>query len=52
MSCSPGSTARSTPGGQIVGRRESGYHIKFTALGTDDELAIARYIDEVGIGWD
>ena len=38
--------------GQIVGRRDSGFHIKFTALGTDDELAIARYIDEVGIGWD
>jgi PilZ domain len=38
--------------GQIVARRESGIHIRFTTLGTDDELAIARYIDEVGIGWE
>lgn len=38
--------------GQIVGRRDSGLHVRFTALGTDDELAIARYIDEVVIGWE
>ncbi len=38
--------------GQIVGRRDSGLHIRFTALGHNDELAIARYIDEVGIGWE
>lgn len=38
--------------GQIVGRRDTGFHIRFTALATDDELAIARYIDEVGIGWE
>ena len=48
----PGEHSEIHARGQIVGRRESGYHIKFTALGTDDELAIARYIDEVGIGWD
>jgi hypothetical protein len=38
--------------GQIVGRREAGLHIRFTALAHKDELAIARYIDEVGIGWE
>ena len=36
----------------LVGRRDAGLHIRFTALGTDDELAIARYIDEVSIGWE
>jgi hypothetical protein len=38
--------------GEVVGRRESGLHVRFTALATSDELAIARYIDEVGIGWE
>ncbi len=38
--------------GEVVGRRDSGLHIRFTALATHDELAIARYIDEVGIGWE
>jgi hypothetical protein len=38
--------------GVVVGRRDSGLHIRFTALATSDELAIARYIDEVGIGWE
>ena len=38
--------------GQIVGRRETGLHIRFSALEHGDELAIARYIDEVGIGWE
>ena len=38
--------------GQIVGRRDSGLHIRFTVLGHEAELAIARYIDEVGIGWE
>ena len=38
--------------GLIVGRREAGLHIRFTALAHEDEMAIARYIDEVGIGWE
>ena len=38
--------------GEIVGHRAAGFHVRFTALGTDDELRIARYIDEVGIGWE
>jgi hypothetical protein len=38
--------------GQIVGRREAGLHVRFTALRHEDEMAIARYIDEVGIGWE
>jgi|SRR5262249_41494974 len=38
--------------GEIVGHRAAGFHVRFTALATDDELRIARYIDEVGIGWE
>jgi hypothetical protein len=48
----PGEHSEIHARGQIVGHRESGIHIRFTALGHDDEMAIARYIDEVGIGWE
>jgi hypothetical protein len=42
---------RSTPG-EIVAPPRRRLHVRFTALRTDDELRIARYIDEVGIGWE
>ena len=48
----PGEHREINARGLIVGRRDSGLHVQFTLLGTDDELAIARYIDEVGIGWE
>jgi hypothetical protein len=48
----PGEHSEIHARGQIVGRRNAGIHIRFTALSHDDEMAIARYIDEVGIGWE
>jgi len=48
----PGEHSEIHARGQIVGRRDAGLHIRFTALSHDDEMAIARYIDEVGIGWE
>lgn len=48
----PGEHTEIRARGEIVGRRDAGLHVRFTALGTDDELAIARYIDEVSIGWE
>jgi PilZ domain len=48
----PGERTEIHARGQIVGRREAGLHIRFTALAHDDEMAIARYIDEVVIGWE
>jgi hypothetical protein len=48
----PGESQEIHARGEIVGRREAGFHIRFISLGTDDELTIARYIDEVGIGWE
>jgi PilZ domain len=48
----PGEPREIQARGEIVGHREAGFHIRFTSLGTDDELTIARYIDEVGIGWE
>jgi hypothetical protein len=48
----PGEREEIRARGEIVGHREAGFHVRFTALGTDDELRIARYIDEVGIGWE
>ncbi len=42
--------------GEIVGTREQqgsvGFHVRFVELSTEGELAIARYIDEVVIGWE
>ncbi len=42
--------------GEIVGSRERqgslGFHVRFIELSTEGELAIARYIDEVVIGWE
>ena len=42
--------------GEIVGSREKqglvGFHVRFVELSTEGELAIARYIDEVVIGWE
>jgi hypothetical protein len=42
--------------GEIIGSRERegsmGFHVRFIELSTDGELAIARYIDEVVIGWE
>jgi hypothetical protein len=42
--------------GEIVGSRERqgslGFHVRFVELSTEGELAIARYIDEVVIGWE
>src|SRR4029453_14596289 len=48
----PGDSREIQARGEIVGHREAGFHIRFIALGTEDELTIARYIDEVGIGWE
>jgi hypothetical protein len=48
----PGEHSEICARGQIVGRRDAGLHIRFTALSQDDEMAIARYIDEVVIGWE
>ncbi len=52
MRGAPRRAHRDSRPGQIVGRRDAGLHIRFTALAHDDELAIARYIDEVVIGWE
>jgi len=42
--------------GEIVGTREQQgsvcFHVRFVELSTEGELAIARYIDEVVIGWE
>jgi uncharacterized protein (TIGR02266 family) len=42
--------------GEIIGTREQqgavGFHVRFVELSTEGELAIARYIDEVVIGWE
>ncbi len=42
--------------GEIIGSRERqgslGFHVRFVELSTEGELAIARYIDEVVIGWE
>ena len=48
----PGESREIQARGEIVGHREAGFHIRFISLGTEDELTIARYIDEVGIGWE
>jgi len=48
----PGERSEIHARGQVVGRRDAGLHIRFTALSHEDEMAIARYIDEVGIGWE
>ena len=48
----PGERVEIHARGEVVGRRDAGIHVRFTALATQDELAIARYIDEVVIGWE
>ncbi len=48
----PGETSEIHARGEIVGRRAAGGPGRFTALAPDDELAIARYLDEVVIGWE
>jgi uncharacterized protein (TIGR02266 family) len=52
----PGHTEEINARGEIVGSREKqgsvGFHVRFVELSTEGELAIARYIDEVVIGWE
>jgi uncharacterized protein (TIGR02266 family) len=52
----PGHDGEIEARGEIVGSRERqgsvGFHVRFVELSTEGELAIARYIDEVVIGWE
>jgi len=52
----PGQEQEIAARGEIIGSRDRdgsvGFHVRFTDLSTDGELAIARYIDEVVIGWE
>jgi uncharacterized protein (TIGR02266 family) len=52
----PGHDGEIAARGEIVGSRERqgavGFHVRFVELSTEGELAIARYIDEVVIGWE
>jgi uncharacterized protein (TIGR02266 family) len=52
----PGHEDEISARGEIIGSRDMqgkvGFHIRFVELSTEAELAIARYIDEVVIGWE
>src|SRR5271165_1542548 len=52
----PGHEEEIAARGEIIGSRERqgavGFHVRFVELSTEGELAIARYIDEVVIGWE
>ena len=52
----PGHEQEIAARGEIVGTRDRqgsvGFHVRFVELSTEGELAIARYIDEVVIGWE
>lgn len=52
----PGQDEEIAARGEIIGSRNRdgslGFHVRFVELSTDGELAIARYIDEVVIGWE
>ena len=52
----PGQDEEIAARGEIIGSRNRdgalGFHVRFVELSTGGELAIARYIDEVVIGWE
>jgi hypothetical protein len=52
----PGHEEEIAARGEIIGSRERqgsvGFHVRFVELSTEAELAIARYIDELVIGWE
>jgi uncharacterized protein (TIGR02266 family) len=52
----PGHDEEIAARGEIIGSRDRqgsvGFHVRFVELSTEGELAIARYIDEVVIGWE
>jgi uncharacterized protein (TIGR02266 family) len=52
----PGHEEEIAARGEIIGSRERqgavGFHVRFVELSTEGELAIARYIDEIVLGWE